>query len=80
MANVVIDQINERMTHLQDEIRQSEKIRDAAVADAEQKIAAKEKELRDCAEVLERFTSYVGAVKDPAPKKTAVKKTAAKKD
>ena len=80
MANVVIDQINERMTTLQDEIRQSEKIRDAAVADAEQKIAAKQRELADLAEVLERYTSYVGAVKDPAVKKTAVKKTAAKKD
>lgn len=80
MAQVALDYINERITQIQDEIRQALKVRDAAVADANQKVAAKEKELADWAEVLDRYHGTQDAKPAPAKKTAAKKTTAPKKD
>lgn len=70
--NLAVQFVNDKITELQDRKRQADAVFEAAAKDHAEKTGRIDAELRDWAEVLERYTSYVGAVK--SPRKTTTKK------
>ena len=70
MASKALEEIDAKITKLQDQKRQAEAVRDAALRDCAEKLARIDEELKDWAEVLDRYHGV------QAPKAVTAKKTA----
>ena len=75
MANKALEEINAQITKLQDQLRQADAARDAALKAHGEKYGDITAKLADWAEVLDRYHG-TAEVEQPTAKKTAAKKTA----
>lgn len=73
MANKALEEIDAKITKLQDLKRQAEQARDAALKDYHEKVSRFDAELADWAELLDRYHGV------QAPKAVTAKKTAPRK-